>query len=132
MKYIFKPNIINTIVKINLNKFEFETDGIGFFPSEKYIRVVWVGLKSGECEKLKKLVEEKLHEIGINKDGREFNCHVTVARIKKVKDKKNFLQRIKELHIKKMRFDADKFSLIKSELTPRGPMYKILEEFELK
>ena len=89
-------------------------------------------MKSEKCENLKKLIEEKLHEIGINKDGREFNCHVTVARIKKVKDKKNFLQKIKELHIKKMKFDADKFSLVKSELTPKGPRYKILEEFELK
>jgi 2'-5' RNA ligase len=127
-----------TIVKIkeklsevDFSKFEMTTGKIGFFPSEKYIKVIWIELISNQLKFIKDIVDEKLSEIGINKDEREFSSHVTVARIKAIKDKDKFLEKIKELKIKKLKFEIDKICLIKSELMREGPVYKTLEEFKL-
>jgi 2'-5' RNA ligase len=124
--------IQNKLSEIKLNSFGATTGEIGFFPSEKYIRVIWVDLVSDELKNLKKIIDDKLHEIGVNHDNREFSSHLTVARIKKVKDKENFLKKLKELKVKKMNFDVDSFFLIKSELRREGPVYKTIKKFDLE
>jgi len=122
--------IKSKLSEIKFSKFEMHTDGIGFFPSEQYIRVLWVKLVSDKVKYLKDIVEEKLFEIGVSKEEKEFTTHLTVARIKNVKDKEKFLEKIQNMNIKKMIFDVEKISLIKSELTPLGPVYKSLQDFE--
>jgi RNA 2',3'-cyclic 3'-phosphodiesterase len=123
--------IKDKLSEISFSKFELFTDGVGFFPSEKYIKILWTKLVSNQLKFIKDIIEEKLFEIGVNKEVREFSSHVTVARIKNIKDKTKFLEKVKELQIKKMGFKVDKISLIKSELTRSGPIYKILKEFDL-
>ncbi len=124
--------IKKSLLEINLSKFEVSVGEIGFFPSEQYVRVIWVGLIADELKKLKEIIDRNLLEIGINSDGREFSSHITVARVKKIKDKDSFLKKIKELKLKKMSFPVEKISLMKSELTRDGPNYKVLGEFNLK
>jgi len=118
--------------EIEFKKFNAETGSIGFFPNEDYIRILWVELAGAEISKLHKKIDDKLFESGIKKDDKNFSSHITVARINSVKDRKMFMQKIKEMKLKKEKFSVDNFSLIKSELTPEGPIYKILEKFELK
>ena len=107
--------------ELNFPKFEVNVGEIGFFPSEKYVRVIWVGLIAEELAKLKEIIDKKLLEIGVNSDGREFSSHVTVARIKKINDKDSFLRKIKELkllcfgfHMKDKRFSKLDMSLLSS------------------
>jgi 2'-5' RNA ligase len=116
---------------IILPKFKASTGKIGFFPSERYVRVIWIGLEADEISRLKGIIENKIQELGLNKETREFNSHITFARIKSVKDKEKFLKLVSELDIKKMSFEVDKISLIKSELTRDGPIYKKIAEFPL-
>jgi len=118
--------------EIEFSGFSVSTGDIGFFPSEKYIRIIWINLISDNIKKLKRIIDDKLKEIGINHNDREFSSHITVARVKKMKDKENFFKKIEELKIKKMNFDINNFFLIKSELRKDGPVYKILKKFELK
>ncbi len=126
---------INQIKKelseIILPKFKATTGKIGFFPSDKYIRVIWVALEADELSRLKGIIENKIHELGMNKEKREFNSHITFARIKSVKDKDAFLKLVSGLDIKKMSFEVEKVSLIKSELTKDGPIYKKIMDFPL-
>jgi len=124
--------IKKTFSDISFPKFEIKIGEIGFFPSESYVRVIWVGLIADELKKLKETIDKNLLDIGINSDGREFSSHITVARVKKIKDKDNFLKKIKELKLKKMSFPVEKVTLMKSELTRDGPNYKVLGEFNLK
>ena len=119
------------LCEVNFKTFNTDVGNIGFFPSEKYVRVIWVDLISEKIKGLKKTIDDKLHEIGINHDGREFSSHITVARIKKMKNKEDFFKKIKELKIKKMNFEINDFFLIKSELRKDGPVYKIIKKFEL-
>ncbi len=118
--------------EIDFKKFDTQTGDIGFFPSEKYVRVIWVQLIADELKKLKDMIDKNLLEIGINSDDKDFSSHITVARVKKLKDKDSFLRKIKELHIKKMNFPIEKITFMKSELTRDGPVYKIIKEFNLK
>ncbi len=118
--------------KIKFEKFEIKTGEIGFFPSDKYVKVIWISLDSDNIKKLKDEIETSLFELGITKEEREFSSHVTIARIKKIKDNEKFLEEIKKLHLRKKKFFVEKISLIKSELIQQGPIYKILEEFPLE
>ena len=117
--------------EIKFPNFSAQTGEIGFFPSEKYIRIIWADLISDKIKQLKKIIDDKLHEIGVNHDDREFSSHITIARIKKMKSKQDFFKKIKELRIKKMSFSIDSFFLNKSELRKDGPVYKVLKEFKL-
>ena len=123
--------IKSKISELSFSKFELFTDGVGVFPSEKYVKILWTKLISNKLKFIKDIIEEKLFEIGINKETREFSSHVTVARVKNVTDRTKFLEKVKTMQIKKMSFEVEKISLLKSELTRNGPIYKVLEEFKL-
>src|SRR4030042_1702207 len=69
--------------KIKFEKFEIKTGEIGFFPSDKYVKVIWISLDSDNIKKLKDEIETSLFELGITKEEREFSSHVTIAKIKK-------------------------------------------------
>lgn len=114
--------------EIEFNKIDCQIDSIGVF-SEKYIRIVW--LKIIGAEELQKVIDEKIHEIGFEKEKR-FMGHLTIARVKNLKNKKEFLENLKEIKIPELRFSVKEFRLKKSFLKPEGPEYKTLESFYLK
>jgi 2'-5' RNA ligase len=57
--------------------------------------------------------------------------HLTVARVKKINDKKLFLEELKKINISKMNFEVNEFCLTESELTKEGPKYRVIEKFYL-
>lgn len=118
--------------EIDFPNFEIETGEIGFFPSNEYVKIIWVGLNSDNILKLKKIIDDKMGEIGLPLDNKKFSSHITVARIKKMKNKDEFLKRINDLNFKKYKFKANNFSLIKSELMRDGPIYKLIKKFDFK
>jgi len=110
---------------IKFNKFMIDVGDIGVF-SEKFIRIVWLHLTN--CEKLQKEVDEKLKEI-FDKEER-FMSHLTIARVKSC-DKEKFLEELRNIEVPKIKFEVEKFYLMKSELSSEGPKYKIIEEYDL-
>ena len=80
------------------------------------------------CEKLQKEVDEKLKEI-FDKEER-FMSHLTIARVKSC-DKEKFLEELRNIEVPKIKFEVEKFYLMKSELSSEGPKYKIIEEYDL-
>ncbi len=128
---------INQIKEALTNiKFKPQTVSIaesGVFPSEDYIRVVWVGIKpAGKIAELQQKIESSLAEPGIKKDNRKFAAHITLGRVKFVKDKKVLMERIKSIDIKTEEFILDSFKLKKSTLTKQGPVYEDLAVFPVK
>ncbi len=115
--------------EINFSPFEISTAGIGFFPDEKRIRVVWLGIKENkEVGRLQESVEEKLAEFGFRKD-HAFHPHITLARVKFVRDREGFLKRIMSLKTEERTARVKSFALFRSTLTPRGPVYDVVEEY---
>jgi 2'-5' RNA ligase len=110
--------------EIKLNEFEAEIDSIGIFSE----RIVWVGIRN--CEKLQKEVDEKLEEL-FEKEKR-FMGHLTIARVKNLKNKEEFLEGLKGIEIPKMKFFVTNFNLKKSTLTEEKPVYENIETYKLK
>ena len=112
--------------KIKFDKFESKIDCVGVF-DEKFIRIIW--LHMSDCDELQKEIDEKLKDL-FDKEKR-FMSHLTIARVKSIKDKKKFLEELKKIEISKIKFKVENFYLMKSKLTSEGPRYEILKEYVL-
>ncbi|MFH1682566.1 MAG: RNA 2',3'-cyclic phosphodiesterase [Candidatus Woesearchaeota archaeon] len=121
------------IASLNLGKpFQVKVKTIGVFPNEDYITVIWFGLEDKEqIFYLHKQIDFALSKLfPIEKD---FLAHVTLARVKFIKDKPKFKQfLIKHKNIDLGEMTINKVILYESKLEKEGPVYSILEEFELK
>lgn len=127
-----QEEIIEKLGKIRFKAFKLNATKIGVFPSEEFIQVVWVGLDDNiALFELQKEVEEALKDFGFKKDY-DFVPHITLARIKYIKSdqKKEFVKKIKEIKIENKSFEVNEFKLIKSELTPDGPVYTLVKVFK--
>ena len=60
----------------------------------------------------------------------KFVSHITIGRLKSIKNKKTFQKSLDELEMEKIDFTVDSFQLIKSDLTRTGPKYTIIKEYE--
>ncbi len=123
--------IKNKLNGVKFDSFETSLTNIGVFPDENYIRVVWVGLNDSEnrITGLQKQIDSKTEILGFKKDTR-FHPHLTLARVKFVEDKQDFIKDLKEIKIKKKSFQITEFKLIKSILTPEGPVYEDITVFQ--
>jgi 2'-5' RNA ligase len=55
--------------------------GLGFFPSTNRPRILWAGIETGpELAALAKSVEDRLAELEIEREKRDFRPHITLAR----------------------------------------------------
>lgn len=125
-------DIRKNLKELKFNQFSANLGKIGFFPNENAIRVVWVSLEP--LEQLRQLnveVNSSLEGLGLRKDDFDFQSHVTLARIKNVKDKAEFLKKVQGIKIKPVSFEVKEFVLKKSMLTEKGQIYEDVEKFEL-
>ncbi len=127
-----QPYNIDTILEILKNiKFEPFTvfiDSVGIFPTENYIRVVWIGIKpEDKILELQKQIDDSLKNLF--KKEKDFKAHITLARVKYPEDKKQFIEQLKKIKVKNKKIEIKDFRLIKSTLTPKGPIYEDLEVF---
>lgn len=121
--------IKNKLSEIKLPEFKTKISKLGFF-SKSEIRIIW--LLMSDCEKLQKEVDEKLSEI-FPKEKR-FMGHLTIARVKSVENKKEFIEALESLD--KIRnfereFSVKEFNLMQSVLNPSGPEYKLVKSYSL-
>jgi len=112
--------------KIKLNSFEAELKNCGFFDNYKN-GVVWIHMAN--CKRIQKQADNALSDCF--KSEYRFMSHITIARIKKVKNKKKLIGFLKELKIKEIKFKVDKFYLMESKLSKKGPVYTIIEKYDL-
>jgi len=126
---IQKNQIIENLKKIRYKPFEVIIKGVGAFPDMNYIRVIWLGCISKELEELAEIIKNNLREF--NPKDEKFVGHITLARIKSKPDSDiyNFIERYKNIEIGK--FLVREFKLKKSVLTPKGPLYSDVYNFEM-
>ena len=111
--------------QIQFNPFSAHTTNLGVFPNENFIKVVWIGIEPGEI--IIKIKEQLEKVLKLQIDAR-FHPHITLQRIKFLKNKKEYLGKLKKIPLKEQKFYINSIKLIKSELTPQGPIYKVIEE----
>jgi len=123
--------IIQALRKIEFSSFNVNLKGVGAFPKPKFPRVIWVGTDNDGGNmliQLSKKVEKALEPLGFFSD-KQFKPHITVFRIKKkIGDITNELNNLKAIDFGMQ--EVTNLKLKKSELTPDGPIYSVLEEIK--
>ncbi len=120
--------VADILKNIKFKHFSVHLDSIGIFPTENYIRVVWVGLKpEDKILELQKNIDDSLKELFKKEKG--FKAHITLARVKYPEDKKSFVEQLKKIKVESKKIEIKDFRLVKSTLTPRGPVYEDLHVF---
>jgi 2'-5' RNA ligase len=113
--------------------FEARIRDMGVFPSTNYIKVVWLGVESsGILENISKRLNESLKSLGYKKE-KGFKGHLTLARMKSARDKNKIMKMIKgnrDVHVMSMPVCA--INLMKSTLTPKGPIYEVVKTVSIK
>lgn len=111
--------------KINLESFKIKTTKIGVFPNANFVRVIWIGMEpENEIIELKNKVDDCLSDL-FRKE-KDFKPHLTLARVKFVKDKGKFIENLRKIKIEEKEFEIKNIKLIRSTLTPDGPVYEDL------
>ena len=71
--------------------FQFELKGIGFFKSRNHPRILFInGENAGSLIQLAANIEEKIVSLGFSPEEKAFNPHLTLGRIKLIRDKEVF------------------------------------------
>ncbi len=114
-------------------KFEGHVVGCGGFPHLKRPRVLWVGLKgAGPAIEIAKKLNHKLIPIGVKSERKPLSPHLTLGRIKKQTDLSDLSAYMEHLNFDAGSVILDKVALVKSTLTPGGPIYENIKVFELE
>jgi 2'-5' RNA ligase len=118
--------------------FSIEVRELGVFPNPRRVQIVWVGV-GGEVDKLSSLqqrIEQGLGKLGFAPENRRFTPHLTLARIREratPQERERLGQLIAETDFEASQsFTVDSVKLMKSQLTPEGPIYSRLSSAELK
>jgi len=131
----------NQIVEALRGKVEnFELDlsfrGLGSFPDERRISVIWIGIDPASAAILEKQANE-INKLLLNvpllknEKPQEFSPHVTIARVRTGRNKEdlqNFLRAHRNDEFGSSRIKHLRLKL--SQLTPAGPEYSDLHVFE--
>jgi 2'-5' RNA ligase len=128
--------IIDAVAKENA-PYSIRINELGAFPEIKQLRVIWVGIDSGdkETENLAKSLEERIQKLGIPKEDRAFSSHITIGRTRSALNRNNLIDELRKrqenFKLDKGEFAATRITLFQSILSPAGPTYKALKEASL-
>ena len=135
-------------------KFNLEIESVGSFGGRS-VKVVWVGVSSWhglparentaspqdasrrmavpqELLALQKDLDDLLAQAGYPKEEREFSAHLTLCRVNHPMAGIKMGEAIAQFsHLKLGLIAADALCVYQSQLTPAGPTYTLLDEFEL-
>ncbi len=123
-----KEEIKKKLKEIKFSEFETRTEDIGTFSFRGMVRIVWIKIGGKGIFELQKKIDDKLEEIGFRREER-FMSHMTIARVKYVKDKSGFVDYVKNIGLKELKFKVKDFKLKESELKLLGPVYTDLEVY---
>ena len=116
---------------IEFRKIELALGNIGSFSHRGKPRIIWAKLLGKGIYELQTKIDSALNEIGFPKEER-FMGHLTIARVKYVKDANGFKEHIDAIKLKKIKFEIERFKLMESELSQLGPNYTLVEEYKSK
>ena len=117
--------IKEAIAKVSGKFAAFETsfNGFGFFPNERGPRIFFISIDKGELLKsIAGELEEELEILGFEKENR-FKSHITLARIKDLKNIESLKAKTKNTCLNEG-FLIESITLHKSILTKEGPIYE--------
>ena len=114
--------------------FELFLRGLGLFKNMKDPRIIWAGIDSSEkLVTLHRTILTGLGECGIKIEERLFEPHITLGRIRELKNPeliRKFIEEFRETEIQKV--VVTEVILYESILLPSGPVYKPINKISLQ
>ena len=117
--------------EIDFDSFDIEIAGVGSFPNRRRPRIIWVGVTQNASEilQLKNDIDSSLTGIGYQPEKRKYTPHATIARVRHVKDSRRIVDNLEYLTDEVIgKMIVTKVKMMKSTLTPSGPIYETLWE----
>lgn len=117
-----------------VDPFTAEFGGLGAFPSEEYVRVLWVGVREGgdELTRLHEAIEAATTEMGFDPADHEFTPHATIARMDHAGGKEHVQRALREDDPTIGARETEATELTESVLGDDGPDYSTVERFALR
>ncbi|WP_346861394.1 RNA 2',3'-cyclic phosphodiesterase [uncultured Draconibacterium sp.] len=114
--------------------FELQITGAGYFNSKGQPRVLFVKIAdSVALQKLAASIESNVTAVGFQQELKAFRPHLTLGRIKHLKNKNRFILHLDDLEeTEYQKVNVTSFILYQSILRAEGPIYKTIKIFELK
>lgn len=130
--------IRTALASVKAEPFAVKFSRAGFFPAPKSPRVFWIGVEGGEAlTGLATAIDNATHKLGVTKEARPFNAHLTLARSGSGPGSGQVLRPLQHLVQTEADLDfgtmtAREFFLYRSELQRGGAKYSKLERFALQ
>jgi len=123
-----------TATKVPVAPFVLKVAGFGKFPAGDDLHIFWAGVDAAPpLRALFDWIEDGLAPLGIARETRPFNPHITLGRNKGHYNFKNLFELLDEKRdIFLAECQASRFQLLSSQLAPAGPIYKIIKEIPLE
>ncbi|MBN2520200.1 MAG: RNA 2',3'-cyclic phosphodiesterase [Bacteroidales bacterium] len=130
------PDIISKlkIIENKVSNFKITFKNIGVFKNVYHPRVIWIGIEPiEEMQELKAEIDELITKTGLNiKSEEKFHPHLTIGRPKNIKDPSKLKLLIDDYEgVILQEVDITKFQLFESKLTPKGPIYSVIQDYLL-
>ncbi len=133
------PQIVEAMTRIAqpASPFPLQVRGAGAFPNWQRPQVIWVGIggEIGRLAALQKELEAALSPLGFPPESRAFSPHLTLGRLRdrvSPEDRRRFGQWAESVKFEvSPSFEVDALRLMKSQLTPGGPIYSGLSSVQL-
>src|SRR3989344_2066217 len=119
--------IDNLLKKVEFPRIKAKLGKVDVFTYNNQPKIIWVKIE-GNLTKIQKIIDKQLEPLF--KLEEKFISHLTIARVKYVKDTKYALEYIKNLKLPKTEFEIKSIKLLSSKLTPIGPVYTTLKEYK--
>ena len=118
----------------DVEAFEMEASGLGFFGRPAAPRVVWAGIGGGaeEVAALQSRIRAAVAALGFKLEDRAFSAHLTLGRARSARNGAELARAITLAGGAFGRTRVDRALLMRSELSPGGPIYSALHEAMLK
>lgn len=113
--------------EIEFEPFDLDLTELGVF-SEKFVRIVWLGASGEEIFGLQRRIDDAMEDLFAREN--RFMGHLTIARPKRVEQRKMFLEELAKIKVPKLKFRVDKIHLRESKLYPEGAEYRNLLEVQ--
>ena len=109
--------------------------GVGFYPSPRRPRVLWVGVSEppGRLGELHRAMEQVVRRFGFESEKRGFLPHLTLARFRSARQDRRFIDVVHEFEERDFGASAvQDVTLYRSILKPKGAEYHVVRRFPLQ
>lgn len=116
--------VIAALEQVDFSPVKLQTTKLGTFP-----KVLWLGLKlNSDLAQLQERVQRAVKGFAMY-DSRSYKPHLTLARFQRLTpSERSRMHRLLKTRIEQQ-WKAESFVLYKSEMTPLGPIYSVVQRF---